>query len=78
MAKPTDTEPEGAGRRWLRAGLTFVAVRLMGFLPSWPVAIPAANRLTRRGRLWQDLLWAVAAFTLFFWSAGCYLLLRAS
>jgi len=42
---------------------------LMGFLPSWAVAMPGAYRMRLPGRPLRDFLWAAASFTLFYWSA---------
>jgi outer membrane protein assembly factor BamB len=45
---------------------------LMGFLPSWPAAIPAARRLLDHRSLLGNAICIVLAFTLFFWgSAAC-------
>ena len=52
-------------------------VFLMGFLPAWPVAIPAARRPLREGRLLWDLIWAVLAFSVYFWASGGFALWRA-
>jgi len=46
---------------------------LVGFLPSWPIAIPAAYRLRRDGPLWEDVFWAVLSFSMFFWAGGAFL-----
>jgi outer membrane protein assembly factor BamB len=50
---------------------------LLGFVPSWPLAIPSAYLLARRPRLLRDVLLAAAAFTLFFWSCGGYILWKS-
>ena len=49
---------------------------LLGFVPSLPLAIPAARLLARRPRLLRDALLAAAVYSLFFWSAGGYMLWR--
>ena len=54
-------------------GLAMEWVFLLGFLPSWPVAIPAALRLCRNRRLLEDLLWAFLSFSLYYWACGGYL-----
>ncbi|MGD0516349.1 MAG: PQQ-binding-like beta-propeller repeat protein [Thermoguttaceae bacterium] len=50
---------------------------LLGFVPSWPLAIPAAYLLARRPQLFRDVMLAAAVFTLFFWSCGGYILWRS-
>jgi outer membrane protein assembly factor BamB len=57
-------------------GLAPLWLFLLGFLPSWPVAIPAAYRLARRGSLASDLLWTWAGFSLYFASCAAYILWR--
>ena len=49
-------------------------VFLLGFLPSWPVAIPAAMRLRGDVHPLEDLFWAVLSFSLYYWAAGAYLI----
>lgn len=51
---------------------------LLGFLPSWPIAVPAAYRLQHEGPLWRDLLWAVLSFSAFFWAVGAFFLWKAA
>ena len=51
---------------------------LVGFLPSWPFAVPAARCLQRRGGPVAGLAWVLLSFTAFFWSAGALLLWRAA
>jgi hypothetical protein len=46
---------------------------LLGFLPSWPVAIPAAMRLRRDAHPLEDLAWALLCFSLYYWVCGGYL-----
>lgn len=43
---------------------------LLGFLPSWPFAIPVANRLLRGGKVGPTAVWIVLAFSVFFWSSA--------
>ena len=62
----------------LGLAITIVVIFLIGFLPSWPAAIPAARRLTRRGRFSVDLVWTIIAFSIYFWTAGTYLIRQAS
>jgi outer membrane protein assembly factor BamB len=50
---------------------------LLGFVPSWPLAIPSAYLLARRPRLLRDVLLAAASFTFFFWSCGGYILWKS-
>ncbi|MCX7425258.1 MAG: PQQ-binding-like beta-propeller repeat protein [Planctomycetia bacterium] len=49
---------------------------LLGFIPSWPLALPAANRFRRGIRSWEGLLWTLFGFAAFFWSAGAILIWR--
>jgi len=51
-----------------RLSLAIDWIFLLGFLPCWPVAVPAAYALQRPGRPWRDLLWAVVTFSVYFWS----------
>lgn len=53
-----------------RLGLAVTWVFVVGLAPSWLVAVPAAYRLSRPGRLWSDLLWATVSFTAYFWISG--------
>jgi outer membrane protein assembly factor BamB len=53
-----------------RAGLAPAWVFLFGFLPAWPVAIPAARRMLRGGPAWIQWVWIVVSFSLFFWAAA--------
>jgi len=55
-----------------RLNLAVAWVFLVGFLPSWPLTVPLAHRIHKHGGFILPALWAVVAFTLFFWaSAGC-------
>lgn len=45
---------------------------------TWPLAIPAARRLTHPGRLLADLLWILAIVTLHFAAAGAVMLFRTA
>jgi hypothetical protein len=45
---------------------------------TWPLAIPAARRFRRPGRLLADLLWALAVFTLHFTAAAAIMLARTA
>ncbi len=51
---------------------------LLGFLPSWPIAVPAAYRLRRQGPPWREFLWAGLSFSVFFWAVGGILLWRVA
>ena len=53
-------------------------VFLMGFIPSWPVAIPAAWKLSGTRSPAAVFLWAVASFSLYYWLIGAYVLVVAS
>jgi len=59
-------------------GLTVAWVFLMGFLPSWPVALPAAYRFQREGPAWHGVVWVVLSFSVFYWAGGVVLLCRAA
>ena len=48
-------------------------VFLLGFLPSWPIAIPAALRLRGDVHPVEDLL-GTLSFSLYYWAAGAYLI----
>jgi hypothetical protein len=49
---------------------------LLGFVPSWPVAVPAAMLAARRPRLARDALLAAVGFELYFWSTALYMAWR--
>lgn len=51
---------------------------LLGFLPSWPVAVPAAYRLRRRGHPLRDFVCAALSFSVHFWVVGGYLLWKTA
>ena len=55
-------------------GLATLWAFLLGFLPSWPIAIPAAVRLRRDTHPLEDLLWAVLSFSLYYWACAAFLL----
>jgi len=61
-----------------RLSMAIEWVFLMGFLPSWPAALPAAYRLRPDRPAWREALWAAAGFTLFYWAAGAIVLWRAA
>ncbi len=61
-----------------RLGLAVTWVFLVGLAPSWPVAVPAAYRLSRPGNLWRDAAWAMVSFTAYFWVSGAFSLVRES
>jgi hypothetical protein len=48
-------------------------VFLIGFIPSWPLAVPLALRLGRIQGAWSHWFWASSAFTLYFWASGAWL-----
>jgi PQQ-like domain len=58
-------------------GMALQWIFLLGFVPSWPLAIPSAYFLARRPKLIRDILLAAAVFTLFYWSCGGYILWRS-
>ena len=51
---------------------------LLGFLPSWLIAVPTAYRMRTDARVLGDLLCVLLSFTVFFWSAGAILLWKAT
>jgi len=51
---------------------------LLGFLPSWPLAVPAARLLRRERPVWVEFLWAGATFSAYFWAAGGILIAKAA
>ena len=60
-----------------RLSLVTEWVFLLGFLPCWPLAVPAARRLHRDRPVWVEFLWAAAAFSVYFWAAGGILIWKA-
>lgn len=58
----------------LTLGLTWVF--LMGFLPTWPLAIPAARRMLAQRHPACDYLWTLSAFSLYYWASAAMLLWR--
>jgi hypothetical protein len=48
------------------------------FPAAWPVAIPAARRACRPGRLTGDIVWMFAVFAVYFWAAGGVMILRTA
>ena len=59
-----------------RLDLAMQWVFLIGFLPSWPLAVPAAYVLRRDGRLFWDVLLGLAVFTTYFWACGAFIAWR--
>lgn len=53
-----------------RLSLAIEWVFLLGFLPSWPIAVPAAYRLQCEARWPRDLFWTILSFSAYFWAAG--------
>jgi hypothetical protein len=51
---------------------------LATFLVAWPLAFPAARRLLRSRRLWNDLVWLCLAFSVYFWTAGGLMIWRTA
>lgn len=45
---------------------------------AWPIAVPAARRLRRPGRLAADVLWMLAILSACFWAAGGIMLWRTA
>jgi hypothetical protein len=48
------------------------------FLAAWPLAVPAARRIIRPGRFWADIVWLLAAFSLYFWASAASMLWRTA
>jgi hypothetical protein len=55
-----------------RLDLAVMWVFLLGFVPSWPVSLPAASQLGRHVRPLRDMLWAAAAFTVYYWISAAF------
>ncbi len=51
---------------------------LIGFLPSWPLAIPAARQFLRERGTLARLIWTLAAFSLYFWASAAFIFWRAA
>ncbi|MFH1265196.1 MAG: PQQ-binding-like beta-propeller repeat protein [Planctomycetota bacterium] len=51
-------------------GLAAEWLFLLGFLPSWPIAIPAAIRLSGDVHPAEDLLFSLLSFSLYYWACG--------
>jgi hypothetical protein len=60
-----------------RLDLAIGWVFLLGFIPSWPVTIPVAWKLSASSSLLSVFGGAFAAFTAFYWAVGAYVLLAA-
>ena len=60
-----------------RLSLAIAWMFLLGFLPSWLVAVPAARRYSGGRRPLRDFFGVVAGFTLFFWAAAAILLWKS-
>jgi hypothetical protein len=68
--------------------LYFKLTRQLGLAPAWyflallpaawPLAIPAARRLCRPGKLANQILWMFAIFSVYFWASGGVMLLRTA
>jgi outer membrane protein assembly factor BamB len=89
QTKPTDwTGIAGALVLVLTCVFYFKCTRRLNLAPAWyflvalpaawPLAIPAARRLCRAGRLAGDILWMFAVFSLYFWAAGGIMMLRTA
>jgi outer membrane protein assembly factor BamB len=51
---------------------------LLALPAAWPIAVPAARRLRRAGKLASDILWLFAVFSVYFWVSGGVMLLRTA
>lgn len=45
---------------------------------AWPVAVPTARRVWRGGGVVRDLMWMGVVFTVYFWAAGGWMLIRTA
>jgi len=61
-----------------RLSMAIEWIFLMGFLPSWPIAVPAAYQLRRNRHLVWDVLWATLSYSLYFWVAGGLMLWKTA
>ncbi|NLX98883.1 MAG: hypothetical protein GXY83_22260 [Rhodopirellula sp.] len=61
-----------------QAGMAVQWVFLIGFVPSWLVAVPAAYAMLRRREMAFDLAWVLASFTAYFWACGAFSLWKAA
>jgi hypothetical protein len=61
-----------------RLTLAVAWVFLMGFLPSWPLAVPAAQRLLGGRRPLAALAWTLLAFSLYYGASSGFLLWRTA
>ncbi len=57
-----------------RLDLAIMWVFLIGFLPSWPVTLLAAYKMAARLKPLRDILWAVPAFSAYYWVSAAYAL----
>jgi len=55
-----------------RLDLAIMWVFLIGFLPSWPVTLPAAYQTAAHDKPLRDMLLAVPAFTAYYWVSAAY------
>jgi outer membrane protein assembly factor BamB len=59
-----------------RVDLAVQWVFLIGLIPSWPAAVPAAYSMCHDRPPWRDFVWALLSFTLFFWSTAAVIAWR--
>jgi len=52
--------------------LAVMWVYLVGFLPSWPVTLVAAYLMAARVKPLRDMLWAVPAFSAYYWVSAAF------
>lgn len=55
-----------------RCDLAMMWLFLVGLVPSWPLAVPAAWSLATTVRPYRDMLWAVVAFSAYYWLSAGY------
>jgi len=61
-----------------RLDLAVLWVFLIGLLPSWPLAVPAAYHLSGDRLPWWDVAWALASFSAYFWATAAFIAWRMS
>ncbi|MCI0685007.1 MAG: hypothetical protein L0Y71_23160 [Gemmataceae bacterium] len=54
-------------------GLATAWAFLIGFLPAWPLAAPAARSWVARASWWRRGAWLAAAYSVFYWSGGAFI-----
>jgi hypothetical protein len=55
-----------------RCDLAMMWLFLVGLVPSWPLAVPAAHHMAAAVRPFRDMLGAALAFSAYFWISAAY------